>query len=79
MKKEVYVVSECDQWGRNQSIVGVFETLEEAISNIIENGGYSQDELNCVSDMWQFLAEYLYTPNLPWNYSIKVFDLNEWT
>lgn len=79
MNKEVYVVSECDKWGRNPSIVGVFETLEEAIFNIINNGGYSEDELNCVSDMWEYLAHYLYTPNLSWNFSIKVFDLNEWT
>ena len=79
MKKEVYVVSECNKWGRNPSIVGVFETLEEAISNIIKNGGYSKDELNCVSDMRQYLADHLYTPDLLWNYSIKVFDLNEWT
>ena len=79
MKKEVYVVSECNQWGGNPSIVGVFETLEEAISNIIKNGGYSKDELNCVRDFRQYLADHLYTPDLLWNYSIKVFDLNEWT
>ena len=77
MKKEIYVVAECDKWGGNPNIVGVFETLEAAISNIISNGGYSQDELNCVSDMRQYLADHLYTPDLSWNYRIEVFNLNE--
>lgn len=79
MKKEIYVVSECDQWGGSPCIVGVFDTLENAISNIIKNGWYSKDELNCVSDMRQYLREHLYTPDLKWNYRIQIFNLNEWS
>lgn len=37
------------------------------------------DDLNCVEDMRQYLAEHRYTPDLKWNYSIHEFDLNEWT
>lgn len=79
MNKTVYVIFECDTWGRNPDAKGVFDSLDAAISSIIENGGYSDDDLNCVEDMWQYLAEHRYTPNLRWNYWIQEYDLNEWT
>lgn len=80
MNKTVYIVCECDTYGRiRPGIAGVFDSLDTAITSIIDNGGYSEDELNCVEDMRQFLAEHRCTPNLKWNYSIHELDLNEWT
>lgn len=80
MNKTVYIVCECDTYGRiRPGIVGVFDSLDAAITSIIDNGGYSEDELNCVEDMRQHLSHYRYTPNLKWNYSIQELDLNEWT
>ena len=81
MNKTVYVVQELDTWGRytNVSAIGVFDSLDAAVTSIIDNGGYSEDELNCVEDMRQYLSHYRYTPNLKWNYSIQELDLNEWT
>ena len=79
MNKTVYIVYECDTWGGNPDAKGVFESLDTAITSIIDNGGYSEDELNCVEDMRQHLAEHRYTPNLRWNYWIQELDLNEWT
>ena len=80
MNKTVYIVCECDTYGRiRPGIAGVFSILDTAITSIIDNGGYSEDELNCVEDMRQYLSEYRCTPNLKWNYSIQELDLNEWT
>lgn len=80
MNKTVYVVCECDTYGRiRPGIVGVFDSLDTAITSIIDNGGYSEEDLNCVEDMRQYLAEHRYTPNLRWNYWIQELDLNEWT
>lgn len=80
MNKTVYIVCECDTYGRiRPGIAGVFDSLDTAITSIIDNGGYSEDELNCVGDMRQYLTEHRYTPNLRWNYWIQELDLNEWT
>ena len=79
MNKTVYIVCECDTWGRNPDDKGVFDSLDDAITSIIDNGGYSEEELNCVKDIRQYLAYYRYTPNLKWNYSIQEYELNEWT
>ena len=79
MNKTVYIVCECDTWGRNPDAKGVFDSLDAAITSIIDNGGYSEEELNCVEDMRQHLAEHRYTPHLKWNFSIHELDLNEWT
>ena len=80
MNKTVYIVCECDTYGRIRSgIAGVFDSLDTAITSIIDNGGYSEDELNCVEDMRQYLAEHRCTPNLKWNYLIQEYEMNEWT
>ena len=81
MNKTIYVVQELDAYGRYAmtSAIGVFDSLDAAITSIIDNGGYSEEDLNCVEDMRQYLAEHRYTPNLRWNYSIQELDLNEWT
>ena len=63
MNKTVYIVCECDTYGRiRPGIAGVFDSLDTAITSIIDNGGYSEDELNCVGDMRQYLAEHRCTP-----------------
>ena len=80
MNKTVYIVCECDTYGRiRPRIAGVFDSLDTAITSIIDNGGYSEDELNCVGDMRQYLAEHRCTPNLKWNYLIQEYNMNEWT
>lgn len=80
MNKTVYIVCECDTYGRiRPGIAGVFDSLDTAITSIIDNGGYSEDELNCVGDMRQYLAEHRCTPNLKWNYLIQEYNMNEWT
>ena len=73
MNKTVYIVFECTD------TIGVFDSLDTAITSIIDNGGYSDDELNCVGDMRQYLAEHRCTPNLLWDFSIQEYELNEWT
>ena len=45
MNKTVYVIFECDTWGGNPDAKGVFDSLDTAITSIIDNGGYSEDEL----------------------------------
>ena len=81
MNKTVYVVQELDAYGRYAmtSAIGVFDSLDAAVTSIMDNAGFSEEELNCVEDMRQYLAEHRYTPNLKWNYSIHELDLNEWT
>ena len=80
MNKTVYIVCECDTYGRiRPGIAGVFDSLDTAITSIIDNGGYSEEELNCVGDMRQYLAEHRCTPNLKWNYLIQEYNMNEWT
>lgn len=79
MNKTVYIVCECDTWGRNPDAKGVFDSLDAAISSIMDNCGYSDDELNRVEDIRQYLAEHRCTPNLKWNYLIQEYEMNEWT
>ena len=80
MNKTVYIVCECDTYGRiRPGIAGVFDSLDTAITSIIDNGGYSEDDLNCVEDMRRYLAEHRCTPNLKWNYLIQEYVMNEWT
>ena len=84
MNKTVYIVCECDTYGRiRPGIVGVFDSLDTAITSIMDNTvdttGYSEEELNCVEDMRKYLAYYRYTPNLKWNYLIQEYEMNEWT
>ena len=79
MNKTVYVIFECDTWGGNPDAKGVFDSLDIAITSIIDNGGYSEEELNCVKDIRQYLAYYRCTPNLKWNYWIQEYVMNEWT
>ena len=79
MNKTVDVIFECDTLGGNPDAKCVFDSLDIAITSIIDNGGYSEEDLNCVEDMRQYLAEHRYTPNLRWNYWIQEYELNEWT
>lgn len=80
MNKTVYIVCECDTYGRiRPGIAGVFDSLDAAVTSIIDNGGYSEEDLNCVEDMRQYLAEHRCTPNLKWNYLIQEYEMNEWT
>ena len=80
MNKTVYIVCECDTYGRiRPGIAGVFDSLDTAITSIIDNGGYSEEELNRVEDIRQYLAEHRCTPNLKWNYLIQEYEMNEWT
>ena len=80
MNKTVYVVCECDTYGRiRPGIVGVFDSLDTAITSIMDNAGFSEDELNSFKDMRQYLYEHRCTPNLRWNYLIQEYELNEWT
>ena len=81
MNKTVYVVQELDTWGRyaNVSAIGVFDSLDAAVTSIMDNAGFSEEELNCVEDMRQYLTEHRCTPNLKWNYLIQEYEMNEWT
>ena len=80
MNKTVYIVCECDTYGRiRPGIAGVFDSLDTAITSIIDNGGYSEEELNRVEDIRQYLYKHRCTPNLRWNYSIQEYEMNEWT
>lgn len=81
MNKTVYVVQELDAYGRYAMIsaIGVFDSLDAAVTSIMDNAGFSEDELNSFKDMRQYLYEHRCTPNLRWNYSIHEYELNEWT
>ena len=84
MNKTVYIVCECDTYGRiRPGIVGVFDSLDAAITSIMDNTvdttGYSEEELNRVEDIRQYLYEHRCTPNLKWNYLIQEYVMNEWT
>ena len=79
MNKTVYIVCECDTWGGNPDAKGGFDSLDTAITSIIDNGGYSEEDLNRVEDIRQYLAEHRCTPNLKWNYLIQEYEMNEWT
>lgn len=81
MNNTVYVVQELDAYGRYAmtSAIGVFDSLDAAVTSIMDNAGFSEDELNSFKDMRQYLYEYRCTPNLRWNYSIHEYELNEWT
>lgn len=81
MNKTVYIVHELDAYGRYAmtSAIGVFDSLDAAVTSIMDNAGFSEDELNSFKDMRQHLAEHRCTPNLKWNYLIHELDLNEWT
>ena len=82
MNKTVYVIFECDTWGGNPDAKGVFDSLDAAITSIMDNTvdttGYSEEELNRVEDIRQYLYEHRCTPNLRWNYSIQEYNMNEW-
>lgn len=81
MNKTVYVVHELDAYGRYAMIsaIGVFDSLDAAVTSIMDNAGFGEDELNSFKDMRQYLYEHRCTPNLRWNYSIHEYELNEWT
>lgn len=81
MNNTVYVVQELDAYGRYAmtSAIGVFDSLDAAVTSIMGNAGFSEDELNSFKDMRQYLYEHRCTPNLRWNYSIHEYELNEWT
>lgn len=81
MNKTVYVVHELDAYGRYAmtSAIGVFDSLDAAVTSIMDNAGFNEDELNSFKDMRQYLYEHRCTPNLRWNCSIHEYELNEWT
>lgn len=85
MNKTVYVVQELDAYGRYAmtSAMGVFDSLDAAVTSIMDNTvdttGYSEEELNRVEDIRQYLYEHRHTPNLPVDYSIQEYEMNEWT
>lgn len=84
MNKTVYVVHELDAYGRYAmtSAIGVFDSLDTAVTSIMDNTvnttGYSKEGLNCVEDIRQYLYEHRRTTNLPVDYSILEYELNEW-
>lgn len=92
MNKTVYVVHELDEYGRYSmtSAIGVFDSLDAAVTSIMDHtvdsdeysedsDEYSEEELNRVEDIRQYLYEHRCTPNLPVDYSIEEYEMNEWT
>lgn len=78
MNKKLFIVCKRNILGGNPTVIGVFDSLDAAITNIIDNGGYSQRELNCVDDIRRYISHCRYTPDFRWNYSIHERELNEW-
>ena len=84
MNKTIYVVQELDAYGRYAmtSAIGVFDSLDAAVTSImdyaVDSDEYSEEELNRVEDIRRYLYEHRRTPNLPVDYSIQEYEMNEW-
>ena len=81
-KKEVYLVYETDAWldARSMVLMGIFENLDDAINNIIEEMSMALvfDTPEQAKETADELKRYLQTQGFDTNYVIETATLNEW-
>ena len=81
MKKEIYIVTESNQYFQNQIIWGIFEDIQDAIEEILTNGNISEKEMEnsfgAIDKVWSYIEEHLCTPDFSVNYRIEKWGVTK--